>query len=388
MTDTAPADVPPEAPSGRSIGRQIAAGLIIAAGSLLIILSVLAIWVHTVVYDTPTWRATSKTIIQDPGVQKDVAQYVTEQIYTSPKVQTNITNALPAALKPFSPEVTNGLRQVTQAAATRLLQRPRVQNLFVDASTKAHADMVKLLDNNGNYVSSTNGKVVLDLRSVMIDVANNAGVGTQAEALIPANSGQITVVDSNQLGTVQTLAHLLNILVIWLPLLTVALFVLAVWLARGFRRRALLWSAIGILVATIVLVLVRRVLGEQIVNTLVSDTTVRPALITSWYIGTEVISTINWTLFVIAAILAVGLWLSSDGKLAARAAHEAGTLDRESRTTRSASPAAVLLILIVWEPLPVFHKPISVLLIIVLSAVGIEALRRQVAAEHPAAPTT
>lgn len=387
MTDTAPADVPPEAPSGRSIGRQIAAGLIIAAGSLLIILSVLAIWIHTVVYDTSTWRSTSKTIIQDPGVQKDVAQYLTDQIYTSPKVKTSIADALPPGLKAFSPEVTNGLRQVTQAAATRLLQRPRVQEIFVDASTRAHGDMVKLLDNNGNYVSSTNGKVVLDLRSVLIDVADNAGVGTQAQTYIPTDAGQITLVDSNQLGTIQTLAHLLNILVIWLPLLTVVLFALAVWLARGFRRRALLWSAIGILVATIVLVLIRRVLGEQIVNVLVSDVTVRPALITAWYIGTDIIATINWTLFFIAAILAVGLWFSSDGKLSTRLRTKLAPWIANPYYAFGV-PAAVLLILIVWEPLPVFHKLISVLLIIVLSAIGIEALRRQVAAEHPAAPTT
>jgi hypothetical protein len=382
MTDTAPEEISADAPTGRSLGRQIGVGLIIAAGSLLIILSVLAIWVHTVVYDTPTWRATSKTIIQDPGVQKDVAQYVTEQLYTSPKVQSQITAALPPVLKAFSPEVTNGLRQVTQAAATRLLQRPRVQNLFVDASTRAHSDMVKLLDNNGKYVSSTNGKVVLDLRTVLIDVANNAGVGSQAQSLIPADSGQITLVDSNQLGTIQTLAHLLNILVIWLPLLTVVLFVLAVWLARGFRRRALLWSAIGILVATIVLVLVRRVLGEQIVNTLVSDVTVRPALITAWYIGTDILGTINWTLFFIAAILAVGLWLSSEGKLATRLRTKLAPWIANPYYAFGV-PAAVLLILIVWEPLPVFHKVIPVLLIIVLSAVGIEALRRQIAAEHP-----
>lgn len=383
MTDNESPDVSGDAPPGRSLGRRIGVGLIIAAGSLLIILSVLAIWIHTVVYDTPTWRATSATIIQDPGVQKEVAQYVTEQIYNSPDVQTKITDALPPVLKPFSPEVTNGLRQVTQTAAARLLQRPRVQGLFVDASTQAHASMVKLLDNNGNYVSSTNGKVVLDLRSVLIDVAKNAGVGSQAESLIPANAGQVTLVDSNQLGTIQTLAHLLNILVIWLPLLTVALFALAVWLARGFRRRALLWSAIGILVATIVLVLVRRVLGEQIINALVSDVTVRPALITAWYIGTDVIATINWTLFFIAAVLVVGLWLASDGKLATRARTKLAPWIANPYYAFGV-PAAVLLILIVWEPLPIFHKVIPLLLIIVLSGVGIEALRRQVAAEHPA----
>jgi hypothetical protein len=373
-----------DSPPTRSIGRQVAAALIIAAGSLLIVLSVLAIWIHTVVYDTPTWRATSATIIQDPAVQREVAQYVTDQLYSSPDVQNNVNSVLPPRLKPFTPEVINGLHQITQAAATRLLQRPRTQELFVNASTQAHDAMVKLLDNNGQYVSSTGGKVVLDLRTVLIDVANNAGVGGQAQKYIPENAGQITIVTSNQLGTIQTVAHLLNILVIWLPLLTVALFVLAVWLARGFRRRTLLWSAIGILVATIILVFVRRVLGTHIIDALTSEVAIRPALITAWYIGTDVIGTINWTLFLIAAILVVGLWVSGDGRIATRVRSTLAPWIANPYYAFGV-PAVVLLVLIVWEPLPVFHKFVPVLLIIVLSAVGIEALRRQVAAEHTAA---
>ena len=70
MTDTAPSDVSPEAPSGRSLGRQIAAGLIIAAGSLLIILSVLAIWIHTVVYDTPPGARPARRSSRTPGSKR------------------------------------------------------------------------------------------------------------------------------------------------------------------------------------------------------------------------------------------------------------------------------------------------------------------------------
>jgi hypothetical protein len=133
------------------------------------------------------------------------------------------------------------------------------------------------------------------------------------------------------------------------------------------------------------LIFVRRILGEHIVDALVGDVAVRPALITAWYIGTNVIGTINVTLLIVAILLVIGVWLSGPG--------------RGSTTVRKrlapwivkplyafGIPAVVLFVLIVWGPLPVFQKVIPVIIIAVLAAVGIEALRRQTIAEHPQAP--
>jgi hypothetical protein len=338
------------------------------------------------VFDTPTWRATSASVIQDPGVQKEVSRYLVNEIYSSPKVRADINDALPSALKPFSTEIRNGMQQVSQAAAERLLQTSQAQKLWVDASTQAHAEMVKLIENKGAYVKSNNGKVVLDLHAVLLKVAADAGISSFATRVIPPNAGKINVIDSNQLSTVQTVARILHIVAIWLPLLTVALFALAVWLARGFRRRALLWSAIGILIATIILVFVRRELGTQIVDSLVTDVTVRPALITAWYIGTDVLGTINWTLFIIAAVLGAGLWLAGQGRISTRVRTRLAPWIVDPYYAFGV-PAALLLILIVWGPLPVFQKFIPVLIIAVLSAIGIEALRRFTIAEQGTTPT-
>jgi hypothetical protein len=366
--------------STRHIGRGIGVGVSIAVGTVLIVVSVLAIWLNTVAFDNATWRSTSTQIIQDPGVQKQVSHYLVGQVFSSPTVKAEITNSLPPALKLFAPEIINGARQVSETAATRLLATSQAQKLWVDASSQAHAQVVKLIEDKGQYVKTNGGKVVLDLSTVLSQVAVGP-LGGVAERALPPGSGQITILQSDQLSTVQTVAQILHAVAAWIPFVTVAVFAFAVWLARGFRRRALLWSAIGILVATLILVLIRRALGEEIINSLVSDVTIRPALITAWYIGTDVLGTINATLFIIAVVLIAGLWLVSGGRYA--------TWVRTRLAPWIANPyyafgvpAGLLLILIVWDPLPVFHKFWSMLIIIVLAAVGIEAIRRITMAEQ------
>jgi hypothetical protein len=165
----------------------------------------------------------------------------------------------------------------------------------------------------------------------------------------------------------------------------VALFALAVWIARGFRRRALLWSAIGILLAAIVLIFIRRELGSQIINALASDPSVRPALVQAWYIGTQVLGTINQTLVIIGVVLLVGVWLAGAGRIPSAVR---GRLAPWITNPIYAFgiPAVVLVILIAWGPLPIFQKLIPVIIIAVLAAIGIEALRRLTIAERAGAP--
>ena len=170
------------------------------------------------------------------------------------------------------------------------------------------------------------------------------------------------------------------------PLVTLALFALAVWLARGFRRRALLWSAIGILLAALVLILIRRELGTDIIDALSSNGAVRPALIQAWYIGTEVLGTISQTLLVGAIVLLIGVWVAGAGRIPSAIRSRLAPWIANP-IYAFGIPAVLLGILIVWAPLPIFQKLIPVIIIAVLAALGIEALRRLTIAERSETPS-
>ena len=109
----------------RHYGRGIGVGLLITLASILVIVTVLAIWLNTVAFDTGTWRSTSRSMIQNTAVQKQVAIYLVDQVYSNPTVQQELNNSIPKPFQAFSPAIDNGLQQVTQAAAIRLLATTR-----------------------------------------------------------------------------------------------------------------------------------------------------------------------------------------------------------------------------------------------------------------------
>jgi len=367
-------------------GRGVLVGVLIFLGSLMVIIGVLAIWLNTVIFDSSTWRATSQQIIQNPAVQHQTSQYVVDQLYNSSAVESQVAAALPPKLQPFAAAVTSGLHNVAIDAGDRLLATAPVQQLFVEASVKAHDEFALLINDQTKFAKIDNGKIVLDLRPVLIEIADKAGAGAQAERVLPANAGQLDIMSSNQLSTVQTAVRILHALSIWAAFICVVLFAVAVWLADGYRRRALLWSAIGILIATFVLIFVRRELGSMIIDALVGNVAVRPALITAWYIGTDVIGTINLTLLIIALVLVIGLWLAGQGRWSTAARRRLAPWLSKPRYAFGI-PAVILFLLVVWGPLPVFEKPWSVLAMVVLGGIGIEVLRRQTIAEHAAVDT-
>jgi len=360
-------------------------GLLIAAGSLLVIVSVLSIWLTTVALDNATWRSTSQQMIQNPEIQTEVAEYLVNQLYNSNAVQNDVSGVLPPALQRFAPAVSGGLRQVAVETSERLLATPKVQAVWVTANATAHRQLVQLINNQSQFTKVDNGRVVLDLHPVLIQVADQIGLGSVATRLLPANAGEVDIMSSAQLSTVQSIVRILTAITVIAPLVAVALFALAVWIARGFRRRALLWSAIGILLAAIVLIFIRRELGSQIINALASDPSVRPALVQAWYIGTQVLGTINQTLVIIGVVLLVGVWLAGAGRIPSAVR---GRLAPWITNPIYAFgiPAVVLVILIAWGPLPIFQKLIPVIIIAVLAAIGIEALRRLTIAERAGAP--
>ena len=368
-------------------GRAAIVGVLIFLGSLMVIIGVLAIWLNTVVFDSSTWRSTSQELIQNTAVQHQTSQYVVDQLYNSSSVESQVAAALPAQLQPFAPAVTSGLHNVAIDAGNRLLATTPVQQLFVEASVKAHDEFVRLINDQTKFAKIDNGKIVLDLHPVLIEIANKAGAGAQAQRVLPPTAGQLNIMNANQLSTVQTVVRILHALSIWAVFICVLLFALAVWLAHGYRRRALLWSAIGILIATFALIFVRRELGSMIIDALVGNVSVRPAFITAWYIGTNVIGTINLTLLIIALVLVIGLWLAGPGR-SSTAARRRLTPWITNPWYAFGIPAVILFLLVVWGPLPVFEKPFSVLAMVVLGGIGIEVLRRQTIAEQAGTPPT
>jgi hypothetical protein len=131
-----------------------------------------------------------------------------------------------------------------------------------------------------------------------------------------------------------------------------------------------------------VLVVVRRVLGDYFINSLTTLPDVRAAAHVTWYMATDRLASANITLCTIALLLLLGTWLAGPGRRA--------TSTRRALTPYLRVPAVaygayalVVLVLLIWAPVPAASDPVMIVIIGALGAIGIEALRRIVVREFP-----
>jgi hypothetical protein len=166
----------------------------------------------------------------------------------------------------------------------------------------------------------------------------------------------------------------------------VALVVLgiAVYLARGWRRRALLACGVTIIITGIILVVLRRVLGDQLIDRLVTADSIRPAVHEAWWIATGALGDLNTTILAIGLLTVLGAWFAGPGRRRVAIRHFIAPYLADPWIAYGAL-AAVLLLLIIWGPTNATRSLTPVLVFTILAVAGVEALRRQARRDWPEA---
>jgi hypothetical protein len=200
--------------------------------------------------------------------------------------------------------------------------------------------------------------------------------------------GELVLMKSSQLGGLQDLVSALRNLGIVLPLLALALYLGAIYLARGWRREALMAAGGGILLASLVTLLARHVLGNAVTDGVASSDAVKPAISAVWDIISD-----GWRERAVF-VLVIGLAFIGAGMIAGPGRHEVAVRRflapylREQPVVVYAVVAVVFLIWLAFLPtINNFGQVLVILVLAVLAVVGIEILRRQTAREFPNAST-
>ena len=232
------------------------ARILAVLGVLLALLSLLAGYIRFQGLDTDTVKGTAGDLIADDEIRDQVAASLVDALYANIDVTAALEQRLPPDQKGLAGPAAAGLREFSERAATRMLERPRVQALWVNTVTRAHRQLIKVLDDDTRALSTENGAVVLDLRPLVIQLGERVAiVGDVAERLGP-DAGRVEIMQADQLETAQDLTQILKFLGSWLWLLPIALWAVALWIARGNRRSILRMIAVGSILAGL-LVLVR-----------------------------------------------------------------------------------------------------------------------------------
>jgi hypothetical protein len=287
-----------------------------------------------------------------------------------------------------------------------LLARPRVQDAWVLANIAAHKELLKIIDGGGSAVSSGSGVVTLNLHTLVSQLATTLGVqsqvataqsklqgskGAQARALaqqklgitLPPTSGELVIMRSNQLKTAQDVAGAVKSLAIILPVIAIALFALAVYLARGRRRVTLRTTGWCFVAIGVLLLLLRRVAGNQVVNGLVKVPSNKPAIHDVWSIATSLLYAIAVAMIVYGLVIVVSAWLAGSTRPARFLRQSLAPTLRETPAAAYGSAGGALLLVIAWGPTPAFRNVVTILLFAVLISLGVAMLRRETALEFP-----
>jgi hypothetical protein len=356
--------------------RTILAWVLFAVGTLVILVGSLTVWVRRQALDTDSWVKTSSNLLEDDDVRMALSVYIVDQLYANAEPQEVLEDQLPENLQGLAGPIAGALRQPAVEGVDRFLQRPRVQELWEEANRLAHQELMAVLnDETRGNITTGEGTVTLHLRTLVVNIGNELGFGEQLDARLPPDAGGIVLLQSDQLEAAQTGVKAIKWMSWLVILIAFACYAGAIWLARG--RRAMLRNiGAALLVVGILLLVVRRAVGNYIVDALASGESVRDAVGSSWIIGTSLLAEVAWALIVYGVVILLGTWLAGPSRWAIRARQAIGPTLRDRPELAWGALAVVYLLLVLWGPVPALRNWVGVLLLGALVALGFEAFRR------------
>jgi hypothetical protein len=353
--------------------RGVVYALIVVA-SLILFLAVFAVWANRQLLETDTWTETSTELLEDEEVREQVSFFMVDALYANVDVQAELQQALPPRLQPLAGPAAAGLRQLTLRLADQALQRPRVQQLWEDANRAMHEQLIDVVEHGGDE------DVNLDIGTIVTQLGDQLGVDVAGR--VPAGAAQIEVLPNDELSSIQKAVDVLRGLAVVLTILALALFGLAIYLAEGWRREALRSVGFAFIVVGVIVLVVRALAGDAVVNSLGSTESVRPAIADTWSIATALLSAQGGAMIFYGLFIVIGAWLSGPMGFA-RTARRAITPILERRVIAYSALGLILLLLFIWSPTPGFQRLPTALLLIALSVVGLEFLRHRAITDFP-----
>jgi hypothetical protein len=364
---------------------RITVRVLVVLASFLAFLAIFTGWVDRQALDTDEWVDTSGKLLEDREISDALALYAVDQLYANVEVDAALKQRLPQDLQPISAPVAAGIRQFATQAAEQALRSERVLNVWKDTNRVAHAQLLRILKGDSEAVSTETGRVVLDLRPLVLQLADRIGLKKQANQQLPSDVGELEVADAKQLDTARTIVRIIEGLAWLFSIGTLALFALAAYLAKGRRWVVVLGYGLGLIAAGLAAIAVRAATKELMADTLARTEEARVPAEHAWEIATELLHSIASSVIVFGILFVLASFLASPANAAVSIRQAlAPTLRERPGLVWSVFGALALIGLIVWPP-DGTRQAVLTLILIALAAAGLGALSRKTRQEFPGA---
>jgi len=245
--------------------RAPVAAVVITVGCVLAPVSVVAVWAANQVSNTDRYVANMAPLISEPPIQHALSARITSEIESRLNVgalvsstSTELASAhlprLSALLQNFSGPITSGVNSLVGTTVSRAVASPAMAQVWVTANRTAHQGIVRVLSGQGNgSLSVVNDNVVLNLGPLITQVKQDlVARGLTIADKIPTVNATFPLFAAPNLAKAQQGYRLLTTLKWVLPLLSIALLVAGVMIARR-HRRGLIGAALGLAGSMLVL---------------------------------------------------------------------------------------------------------------------------------------
>jgi hypothetical protein len=366
-----------------SRGRRRTVKALVILGSVLAFLSVFAIWTERQALDTGDWVSTSGRLLHNSTIRSAVAEYLVDQLYENVDVKRELEEILPGDTKELAGPAAGGLRQVAGEGAEKVLETSTAQVLWEQANRTAHEQLLAVLEDKKEAVSTEEGTVSLQLGTMLTNLANQVGVGEDLAERLPPEAGKVVILHSDQLKTAQNIAVAIKGLALLLSILTFAAFGAAIYVSRNGRWVTVLFSGIGLIAAGFAVLVARHIAGGIVVDQLVKTESVRPAGEAAWSIGTSLMISIATTVIVVGVLFAAAGWLASPSVPARTSRRYLAPALREHVAYVYGALALVVCLYFLVGPGEGLRAFLTTLIVAAMAAFGIRELRTQTLEEYP-----
>jgi hypothetical protein len=353
--------------------RRVLVTILLALALLIGLVSMFALWVDRQTLNPENGTQVSSNLLADEEIRNAVGAFMVDELFASIDVRAQIEQALPPEGAALATPAAAGLRELADRAAPRLLERPRVQAAWERANLVARTALVRFVE------SDNDDAVVLNLNQLITQLAGDLGLSVT----IPPDAGRLEIVKANQIGTARSIANGIQNLALWGTVVMFALFALAVYLAAGWRRVALRRVGWCLVALGLLVILVRRVVGNRLIDDLVPTESVQSAAAQAWLIVTDTLYDIAVAATAYGVVLVIAAWLAGSTAPAVATRRALAPALRYQPGTVYAAVGFLYLLVLLWGPTPATRAWWGIIPIALLLILGIELLRREVAREFP-----
>lgn len=355
---------------------------LVVFATVIAVLSAVTTWVRTEALDTDEWVSVSSDLLDEPEVTEALATFITDRLFTQVDVAGELESLLPDGVSGLAGPIAGALRGTATDNIERFLASEQFGELWARANEVAHETLVGILRDETRFdaTSTADGNVTLDLGEVITNVGASIGIPQAALDRLPADVGNITLFESEELASVQRAVQVLDFLSWFLFLVVVALYALAVYLARDRRPQMLRTVGIGLLVGGVTVLLLRAFGINVGVDALVQDSANLGWATVVIGVATELLRQIGWSGIIFGVLIIGFAALLGDHRWAVAIRRR---LAQTSNWLVAGGVGAVLAVLFWWSPGRALDRWVTALTLIALLIGAGVALTKRIRDEFP-----